>query len=93
LAIKIAFGRASLLRSPQEGRLCKEGEVLVTDITNPDWDPILKRAAAIVTNKGGRTSHAAIVGPRIGHGGHCRLRRCNGQNSRRRPDHRQLRRR
>lgn len=40
--------------------------MLVTDITNPDWDPILKRASAIVTNKGGRTSHAAIVAREVG---------------------------
>jgi pyruvate,water dikinase len=44
----------------------KEGEVLVTDITNPDWDPILKKASAIITNKGGRTSHAAIVAREVG---------------------------
>ena len=66
LGDKIAFGRARLLRSPQEGHLLQKGEVLVTDITNPDWDPILKRAAAIVTNKGGRTSHAAIVARELG---------------------------
>ena len=63
---KITAGRARLLRSPAEGDLLQEGEVLVTDITNPDWDPILKRAAAIVTNKGGRTSHAAIVARELG---------------------------
>ncbi|MCW5925127.1 MAG: phosphoenolpyruvate synthase [Saprospiraceae bacterium] len=66
LGEKIAFGRARLLRSPQEANLLQDGEVLVTDITNPDWDPILKRAAAIVTNKGGRTSHAAIVARELG---------------------------
>lgn len=66
LGEKIAFGQARLLRSPQEANLLQDGEVLVTDITNPDWDPILKRAAAIVTNKGGRTSHAAIVARELG---------------------------
>ncbi|MCE7926332.1 MAG: phosphoenolpyruvate synthase [Haliscomenobacteraceae bacterium CHB4] len=66
LGEKIAFGKARLLRSPQEAHLLQEGEVLVTDITNPDWDPIMKRAAAIVTNKGGRTSHAAIVARELG---------------------------
>jgi pyruvate,water dikinase len=66
LGDQIAFGRARLLRTPQEGHLLQQGEVLVTDITNPDWDPILKRAAAIVTNKGGRTSHAAIVARELG---------------------------
>lgn len=66
LGEKISFGKARLLRSPQEAHLLEEGEVLVTDITNPDWDPIMKRAAAIVTNKGGRTSHAAIVARELG---------------------------
>ncbi|MCB9305494.1 MAG: phosphoenolpyruvate synthase [Lewinellaceae bacterium] len=66
LGEKIAFGKARLLRSPKEAHLLQEGEVLVTDITNPDWDPIMKRAAAIVTNKGGRTSHAAIVARELG---------------------------
>ncbi len=66
LGEKISFGKARLLRSPQEAHLLQEGEVLVTDITNPDWDPIMKRAAAIVTNKGGRTSHAAIVARELG---------------------------
>ncbi|MBN8679169.1 MAG: phosphoenolpyruvate synthase [Chitinophagales bacterium] len=66
LGERIATGKARLLRSPKEAHLLKEGEVLVTDITNPDWDPIMKRAAAIVTNKGGRTSHAAIVARELG---------------------------
>lgn len=66
LGEQVAFGKARLLRSPQEAHLLQEGEVLVTDITNPDWDPIMKRAAAIVTNKGGRTSHAAIVARELG---------------------------
>jgi len=66
LGEKISFGKARLLRSPKEAHLLQDGEVLVTDITNPDWDPVLKRAAAIVTNKGGRTSHAAIVARELG---------------------------
>jgi len=66
LGEKISTGKARLLRSPKEAHLLQEGEVLVTDITNPDWDPIMKRAAAIVTNKGGRTSHAAIVARELG---------------------------
>ncbi len=66
LGEKIAFGKARLLRSPKDAHLLQQGEVLVTDITNPDWDPIMKRAAAIVTNKGGRTSHAAIVARELG---------------------------
>jgi len=66
LGEKIATGKARLLRSPKDANLLQEGEVLVTDITNPDWDPIMKHAAAIVTNKGGRTSHAAIVARELG---------------------------
>ena len=62
----IAAGRVRILKSPLEGDQLKDGEVLVTDITNPDWDPLLKRASAIVTNKGGRTSHAAIVAREMG---------------------------
>ncbi len=66
LGNKIVGGRARILHSPAEGRLLQPGEILVTDITNPDWDPILRRAGAIVTNKGGRTSHAAIVARELG---------------------------
>ncbi len=63
---KIASGKAKILQSPEESDKLRPGEVLVTEMTNPDWDPILKRASAIVTNKGGRTSHAAIVAREIG---------------------------
>jgi len=66
VGIKIVAGKARLLSSPEEIELLEEGEVLVTSITNPDWDPILKKAAAIVTDRGGRTSHAAIVAREIG---------------------------
>lgn len=62
----IAAGRVRKLDSPAQAHLLQPGEVLVTDITNPDWDPVLKRASAIVTNKGGRTSHAAIVAREMG---------------------------
>ncbi len=61
LGNKITAGHARILHAPAEAHRLQEGEVLVTDITDPDWDPILKRASAIVTNRGGRTSHAAIV--------------------------------
>lgn len=63
---KIASGKARILNSPDESDKLKEGEVLVTEITNPDWDPVLKKASAIVTNSGGRTSHAAIVSRELG---------------------------
>lgn len=66
LGDKIASGKARILNNPQEGNQLLEGEILVTDLTNPDWDPILKKAAAIITNKGGRTSHAAIVARELG---------------------------
>src|SRR5207247_8015532 len=44
----------------------REGDVLVTDMTDPDWEPIMKRASAIVTNRGGRTCHAAIIARELG---------------------------
>ncbi|TFU17210.1 MULTISPECIES: phosphoenolpyruvate synthase [Thermus] len=62
----IATGRARVLRDPKEMERFQEGEVLVTETTNPDWEPIMKRAAAIVTERGGRTSHAAIVARELG---------------------------
>ena len=49
-----------------EGHEFNEGDVLVTDITDPDWEPIMKKASAIITNKGGRTCHAAIVARELG---------------------------
>jgi len=58
---KIASGTARILQSPDEADKLSPGEIVVTDITSPDWDPVLKKAAAIVTNKGGRTGHASIV--------------------------------
>lgn len=62
----IASGIARILHSPSDAHKLNYGEILVTDITNPDWDPIMKKAAAIITNKGGRTSHAAIVARELG---------------------------
>lgn len=62
----IASGVARILKSPADSDKLQTGEVLVTDNTNPDWDPIMKKAAAIITNKGGRTSHAAIVARELG---------------------------
>src|SRR5213079_169770 len=49
-----------------EGHEFKAGDVLVTDMTDPDWEPIMKKASAIVTNKGGRTCHAAIIAREMG---------------------------
>jgi len=63
---KIATGIARILNSPKDADKLKHGEIVVTDITSPDWDPILKKTAAIITNKGGRTSHASIVARELG---------------------------
>jgi pyruvate, water dikinase len=62
----ITSGKVRILQSPAESDKLHEGEILVTEITNPDWDPIMKKAAAIITSKGGRTSHAAIVAREVG---------------------------
>lgn len=63
---KIVSGLARLLNSPDDIDLLREGEILVTHITSPDWDPILKKVSAIVTDRGGVTSHAAIIAREIG---------------------------
>ena len=63
---KVACGIARILSLPQEGDKLKKGEIVVTDLTSPDWDPVLKNAAAIITNKGCRTSHASIVARELG---------------------------
>jgi pyruvate,water dikinase len=62
----IGSGKAHVLDSPKQIDQFEEGEVLVTDMTDPDWEPIMKKAGAIITNKGGRTSHAAIVSRELG---------------------------
>ncbi|MFB6167163.1 MAG: pyruvate, water dikinase [Candidatus Nanohaloarchaea archaeon] len=63
---KIGSGKAKLLENPGEMREFEEGDVLVTEMTDPDWEPIMKKASAIVTEKGGKTSHAAIVSRELG---------------------------
>src|SRR3989338_5272983 len=63
---KIGSGKVRVLRNAKNISLFKKGEVLVTEITDPDWEPIMKSAGAIVTDKGGRTSHAAIVSRELG---------------------------
>ncbi len=63
---KIAAGRVRAVHDPSELPEFRAGEVLVTDITTPDWEPVMKQAAAIVTNRGGRTCHAAIVARELG---------------------------
>jgi pyruvate,water dikinase len=66
LGNKIVAGKARILHSASEINKLAEGEILVTERTDPDWDPLLKKAAAIITNQGGRTSHAAIVARELG---------------------------
>ena len=67
---KIGAGKVSILFSLDkrvtEGHEFEAGDVLVTDMTDPDWEPIMKKASAIITNKGGRTCHAAIVARELG---------------------------
>ena len=63
---KIGSGKARYIKDATHLDEFQKGEVLVTDITDPDWEPIMKIASAIVTNKGGRTSHAAIVSRELG---------------------------
>lgn len=63
---KIGVGRAHIIKNVRQISQFKKGEILVTEITDPDWEPIMKIAAAIVTNSGGRTSHAAIVSRELG---------------------------
>jgi pyruvate, water dikinase len=63
---KIGVGEVRLIASPAEMNRVQAGDILVTDMTDPDWEPVMKRAAAIVTNRGGRTCHAAIVARELG---------------------------
>ncbi|WP_371194519.1 phosphoenolpyruvate synthase [Glaciecola sp. SC05] len=63
---KIGAGKAKVLGSIAEMDRIEQGDVLVTDMTDPDWEPIMKKASAIVTNRGGRTCHAAIIAREMG---------------------------
>jgi len=63
---KIGSGRAHVIKSINDINDFKEGEILVTEMTDPDWEPIMKISAGIVTNKGGRTCHAAIISRELG---------------------------
>ena len=63
---KIGTGTARIIRSVSEMNRVQNGDVLVSDMTDPDWEPVMKRAAAIVTNRGGRTCHAAIIARELG---------------------------
>lgn len=63
---KIITGRACIIHSLSEAHKLQQGDILVADITNPDWNSLLRKAVSIVTNKGGRTSHASIVARELG---------------------------
>ena len=63
---KIGSGTAKVLASIADMDQIQPGDVLITDMTDPDWEPIMKRASAIVTNRGGRTCHAAIIARELG---------------------------
>ena len=63
---KIATGTVRVIDTPDKMDEFKDGEILVTDMTDPDWEPIMKKAAAIITNRGGRTCHAAIISRELG---------------------------
>ncbi|MGH7696692.1 MAG: phosphoenolpyruvate synthase, partial [Gemmatimonadaceae bacterium] len=63
---RIASGTSRIISDPAHAQEFGDGEVLVTEVTDPDWEPLLKRAAAVVTARGGRTSHAAIVARELG---------------------------
>jgi pyruvate,water dikinase len=63
---RIGAGRARVINDISQMDQVEAGDVLVTDMTDPDWEPVMKRAAAIVTNRGGRTCHAAIIARELG---------------------------
>lgn len=63
---KIGSGKVRIINDIEHMNTFKEGEILVTDNTDPDWEPAMKKAAAVITNRGGRTCHAAIVAREIG---------------------------
>ncbi|MBU2908049.1 phosphoenolpyruvate synthase [Vibrio splendidus] len=63
---RIGSGPVRLVDSLDQMSLVQEGDVLVTDMTDPDWEPVMKKASAIVTNRGGRTCHAAIIARELG---------------------------
>src|SRR6202050_3464488 len=63
---RIGAGHARIIRDVKEMSRVRAGDVLVADMTDPDWEPVMKRAAAIVTNRGGRTCHAAIIARELG---------------------------
>src|SRR4029078_7493355 len=63
---RVGIGPVRMVMDASEMSRVEPGDVLVTDMTDPDWEPVMKRAAAIVTNRGGRTCHAAIIARELG---------------------------
>ena len=63
---KIGSGTAKIIKNINEMHRIQDGDVLISDMTDPDWEPIMKKASAIVTNRGGRTCHAAIIARELG---------------------------
>merc|ERR1719230_200665 len=63
---RIGSGKVNILKSIDEMAAFEKGQILVADMTDPDWEPIMKKAGAIVTNRGGRTCHAAIIARELG---------------------------
>ncbi len=63
---KIGQGAVKIVKNAAEMDIVQDGDVLVADMTDPDWEPVMKRASAIVTNRGGRTCHAAIIARELG---------------------------
>ena len=63
---RIGTGNARVILDPKKMNLIKKGDVIITDMTDPDWEPVMKLASAIVTNRGGRTCHAAIIARELG---------------------------
>ena len=63
---RIANGKVRKVASIEQMNIVQDGDILVTDMTDPDWEPVMKRASAIITNRGGRTCHAAIIARELG---------------------------
>ena len=63
---KIGTGKTKIINDLSEMDSVNQGDILVTDMTDPDWEPVMKRASAIITNRGGRTCHAAIIARELG---------------------------
>ncbi len=63
---KVGSGRVRILHDPSQMHMVEKGDILVADMTDPNWEPVMKRAGAIVTNRGGRTCHAAIIARELG---------------------------